>query len=186
MPDTMPCEIGVEQIAGDGAIRRPRLRLEIGMMNRVELDLYLRRRARQVANTALRKGQITRVPCTCGRPGTSMRHSDFAYPLKVEWVCNWCIRGRQPKGRAPLDGLTPSRRQLLIDMLGGELTQLKRESLATLSDIGTGLPPPPITKPIYRPAQTKRTLKRYKLTDLSVAERRIAQLSPPSQRELNS
>lgn len=53
----------------------------------------MRANARSYANVYLRRGKIARLPCAvCGaEQGAKMRHRDYAQPLAVTWVCDWCV-----------------------------------------------------------------------------------------------
>ena len=45
-------------------------------------------KARQIAETALRRGKITKKPCSvCGAINSQMHHKDYSKPLYVEFLC---------------------------------------------------------------------------------------------------
>jgi hypothetical protein len=52
-------------------------------------DTYIdRRRAKESAYYALRKGDIQKHPCSiCGSPDVVGHHKDYSQPLDVTWVC---------------------------------------------------------------------------------------------------
>lgn len=44
-------------------------------------------KARTAVMLALRRGEITRGNCHCGKPGFA-HHEDYAKPLQITWVCH--------------------------------------------------------------------------------------------------
>lgn len=55
-----------------------------------------KKRARDIANTALKAGRINRTPCEdCGSPtGLQMHHEDYSKPETVVWLCRSCHGNR--------------------------------------------------------------------------------------------
>ncbi len=55
-------------------------------------------KAHQHVQRALKRGDITRLPCeTCGEIKTHAHHSDYAKPLEVTWLCATCHRRQHPR-----------------------------------------------------------------------------------------
>jgi hypothetical protein len=53
-------------------------------------DVGFRQRAiaRSRANKALKRGELTRLPCAvCSDPKAEMHHRDYSKPLEIEWLC---------------------------------------------------------------------------------------------------
>jgi hypothetical protein len=49
----------------------------------------IRRRARNLAQAAIRRGKIKRTPCeACGDPRSEAHHDDYSQPLTVRFLCN--------------------------------------------------------------------------------------------------
>lgn len=53
----------------------------------------LRKRARNLAQAAIRRGRLVRQPCErCGMGDTHAHHDDYSAPLNVRWFCESCHR----------------------------------------------------------------------------------------------
>lgn len=52
------------------------------------IPVAVRQRARLLATRALRRGELTKEPCSvCGSNNSEMHHRDYTQPLDVVWVC---------------------------------------------------------------------------------------------------
>jgi len=48
-------------------------------------------RARSILRKAVRSGAIEKEPCKeCGSKNSEAHHTDYAYPLDVDWLCRRC------------------------------------------------------------------------------------------------
>ena len=57
----------------------------------------IRKRARNLAQAAVRRGVLTRKPCEyCGHPKSHAHHDDYSKPLNVRWLCDPCHKQEHP------------------------------------------------------------------------------------------
>ena len=79
-------------------------------MSTSNIPVAVRQRARLLATYALRRGELTKEPCSrCGAKRSEMHHVDYYDPLNVIWVCRkhhmmlHRTRPRQRKRKKPFD-----------------------------------------------------------------------------------
>lgn len=116
-----------------------------------------------------------------------MRHTDYAKPLQVVWLCPACAKGF--KGVGPLANLDDERVELLLELLRGrlkeDLVEAKR-ALATMAakarELRISQNAPVKVERLYtpkRPSQRDgKRLSRYKVEDLSAVERKMYRRLP--------
>lgn len=76
--------------------KRPeRIKLNVEVTRAWRLEDIRRQRAHGMVSYAIKKGELTRMPCArCGKSKTVAHHDDYDKPLDVMWLCTPCHKQR--------------------------------------------------------------------------------------------